>query len=75
MGALASAIFKILIYLAPEFFLTFYYCQAGVSTRNGKILLTLSTRNIKILNMPWSHGMKSNLLILDKYMVAINANF
>jgi hypothetical protein len=50
MGALASAIFKILIYLAPAIFLTFYYRQAGVSTRNGKILLTLS--NIKILNRP-----------------------
>ena len=38
MGALASAIFKILIYLAPAIFLTFYYRQAGVNTVNEKIL-------------------------------------
>ena len=40
MGALAPAIFGHLL------------LSARVSTRNGKILLSLSTRNIKILNTP-----------------------
>ena len=40
----APAIFKIKP-LSTRNVLTFY-CQAGVSTRNGKIILTLSTRNI-----------------------------
>ena len=51
MGALASAIFKIRLFSTRNF-LTFYYCQADVSTRDGKIILTLSTRNIKILTRP-----------------------
>jgi hypothetical protein len=37
MGALAPAIFKVKL-LSTHNFLTFYYCQAGVCSRNGKIL-------------------------------------
>ena len=40
MGAMAPVILRKRL-IAP-----------AVSTRNGKILLTLGTRNIKILNMP-----------------------
>jgi hypothetical protein len=42
MSALAPAIFKIRICRTRNF-LTFYHCLAGVSTRNGKILLTPAT--------------------------------
>ena len=60
MGALASAIFKVGLF-STRSFLKFYYCQAGVSTRNGKILLTLSTCNIKILNRPLIWALKQKI--------------
>ena len=61
MGALGPAIFKIRLFSTRNL-LTTYYCQAGVSTHNGKILLTLSTRNIKIPRF-WQNISRAALLL------------
>ena len=50
-STVAPAILKIRL-LSTCNFLTFYYRQVGFSTGNWKIILTLSTRNIEILNRP-----------------------
>ena len=64
--ALAPAIFKIRL-LTTRNFLTFYYYQAGVSPHNGKIILSLSTRNIKILTRPLSCTYQLHIALFTHY--------